>query len=180
MHITGLVCIQEKFTKPDHRSFANLRLFFFFFNHWSIHLFQSNQRFQAIRFVDRPVPEKIYIFHITLISCMAFVTPRYLSPVSTAMISFSGRVHEKKKKKGKKSSHFLRLAAKASETNLTAEQPSLLAAKYFWTNIPRGEYWRETAVFFFPFLAQAISEHKYPQAAQTHVTREGGNVIYIP
>ena len=74
---------------------------------------------------------------------MAFVTPRYLPPVSTAMISFSGRTHEKKKTKkktGKKRLHFLRLAAKASETNLTAEQPSLLAAKYFWTNIPRGEY----------------------------------------
>ena len=29
-----------------------------FFDHWSIHLFQSNQRFQAIEFVDRPVPKK--------------------------------------------------------------------------------------------------------------------------
>ena len=27
-------------------------------NYWSNHLFQSNQRFQAIEFVDRPVPEK--------------------------------------------------------------------------------------------------------------------------
>ena len=30
-----------------------------FFDHWSNHLFQSNQRFQAIEFVDRPVPEKL-------------------------------------------------------------------------------------------------------------------------
>ena len=31
-----------------------------------IHLFQSNQRFQAIRFVDRLVPEKLDIFGINL------------------------------------------------------------------------------------------------------------------
>ena len=30
-----------------------------FFDHWSNHLFQNNQRFQAIEFVDRPVPEKL-------------------------------------------------------------------------------------------------------------------------
>ena len=30
-----------------------------FFDHRSNHLFQSNQRFQAIEFVDRPVPEKL-------------------------------------------------------------------------------------------------------------------------
>ena len=38
----------------------SLRLFFFF-DHWSNHLFQSNQRFQAIEFVDRHVPEKLDI-----------------------------------------------------------------------------------------------------------------------
>ena len=31
-----------------------------------IHLFQSNQRFQAIKFVDRLVPEKLDIFGINL------------------------------------------------------------------------------------------------------------------
>ena len=30
-----------------------------FFDHRSNHLFQSNQRFQAIEFVDQPVPEKL-------------------------------------------------------------------------------------------------------------------------
>ena len=45
---------------------------FFFFNHWSTHLFQSNQRFQAIEFVDRTVREKLYIFCINL-PCMALV-----------------------------------------------------------------------------------------------------------
>ena len=30
-----------------------------FFDHWSNHLFKSNQRFQAIEFVDRPVPKKL-------------------------------------------------------------------------------------------------------------------------
>ena len=57
------------------------------------------------------------------------------------MISFLGRTHEKKKKEKRKTRlHFLGLAAKASETNLTAEQPSLLAAWDFWRNIPSGEY----------------------------------------
>ena len=38
--------------------FCSLRLFLLF-DHWSNHLFQSNQRFQAIEFMDRPVPEKL-------------------------------------------------------------------------------------------------------------------------
>ena len=33
-----------------------------FFDHWSNHLFQSNQRFQAIELVHQPVPEKLDIF----------------------------------------------------------------------------------------------------------------------
>ena len=37
-----------------------------FSHHWGIHLFQSNQRFQAIEFVDQPVPEKLQIFCINL------------------------------------------------------------------------------------------------------------------
>ena len=37
-----------------------------FSHHWSIHLFQSNQHFQAIEFVDRPVLEKFDIFRINL------------------------------------------------------------------------------------------------------------------
>ena len=36
-----------------------LFLFFFFSDNQSGYLFQSNQRFQAIEFVDRPVPEKL-------------------------------------------------------------------------------------------------------------------------
>ena len=31
----------------------------FFFDHWSDQLFQNNQRFQAIEFLDQPVPEKL-------------------------------------------------------------------------------------------------------------------------
>ena len=33
-----------------------------FFDHWSNHLFQSNQRFQVIEFMDQPVPEALDIF----------------------------------------------------------------------------------------------------------------------
>ena len=32
---------------------------FFFFDHRSVHLFQSNKRFEAIELMDRPVPEKL-------------------------------------------------------------------------------------------------------------------------
>ena len=37
----------------------------FFFTTWNIHLSQSNQRFQAIEFVDRPVPEKLFRINLS-------------------------------------------------------------------------------------------------------------------
>ena len=43
-------------TRPS--QFYKLK-FFFFFDHCSVYLFQSKQRFQAIEFVDRPVVEKL-------------------------------------------------------------------------------------------------------------------------
>ena len=36
-----------------------IKILLFFFLHFSFHLFQSNQRFQAIEFVDGPVLEKL-------------------------------------------------------------------------------------------------------------------------
>ena len=33
-----------------------------FFNVWGIHIFQSFQRFQAIEFMDQPVPKSLDIF----------------------------------------------------------------------------------------------------------------------
>ena len=39
-----------------------------FSDHFSNHLFQSNQRFQAIEFVDRPVQEKLDVF-LSFLSC---------------------------------------------------------------------------------------------------------------
>ena len=35
-----------------------IKILLLFFDHRSVHLFQSNQHFQAIAFVYRPVPEK--------------------------------------------------------------------------------------------------------------------------
>ena len=69
--IARLICIQWKFTTPDQLasplkfrwSFAHKR-FFFVFDHWSIHLFQNKHRFQAIEFMDQPIPEKPDIFWI--------------------------------------------------------------------------------------------------------------------
>ena len=56
--ITRSICIQWKFTTPDHRSFS--KTFFFFFQLVSsVHLFQSNQRFEAIQFMGRHVLEKL-------------------------------------------------------------------------------------------------------------------------
>ena len=88
-----------------------------FFNHWSIHLFQNNQRFQAIEFEDQPFPEKLYIFRITF-HCMASVTLRYLSPVSTVFASnawhYDARFGAPTRRKKKRNT------AKASETNFIA------------------------------------------------------------
>ena len=36
-----------------------IKIFLFFFDHWSGQLFQNNQRFQTIEFLDQPVPEKL-------------------------------------------------------------------------------------------------------------------------
>ena len=74
---------------------------------------------QSIEFANRPVPEKFCIFRIIL-PCIAFITPRYLSPVFTVsgtsgtLIAFLARTHEKKKKKRL---HFLSPTAKASDSN---------------------------------------------------------------
>lgn len=56
--------VQWKFTTPD--QFTLLIKILHFFGHWSLYLFQSDHCFQAIRFVDRPFPEKLNIFHINL------------------------------------------------------------------------------------------------------------------
>ena len=64
-----------------------LLLRFFFLDHWSVHLFQRNQRFQAIEFVDWPVREKLLIALIfpklSSQTCVASVTQRLLFPGST-------------------------------------------------------------------------------------------------
>ena len=36
-----------------------IKIILFFFDHWSDQLFQNNQHFQAIEFLDQPVPEKL-------------------------------------------------------------------------------------------------------------------------
>ena len=51
-HLHTMKVLQQPTTKV-----CSLRLFFFY--HWSIHLFQSNQSFQAIEFVDRPVRKSL-------------------------------------------------------------------------------------------------------------------------
>ena len=46
--------LQHPASWPHHQSFANKDSPFFSVDHWIVHLFQSNQRFQTIEFVDRP------------------------------------------------------------------------------------------------------------------------------
>ena len=41
-----------------------ITILLFFLDHLSVRLFQDNQRFQAIEFEDRPVPEKLHIASI--------------------------------------------------------------------------------------------------------------------
>ena len=53
---------------------------------YSVHLFQSNQRFSAIEFVDRHVSEKLKIYSFLSFlhkTCVASVKQRFLFPVST-------------------------------------------------------------------------------------------------
>ena len=58
---------QWKFTTPDQLATPSAPLIevllikiVLFFDHWGVHLFQSNQHFQAIEFMDQlPVPEKL-------------------------------------------------------------------------------------------------------------------------
>ena len=49
MLITRLICIQWKF-KTLTIEVLLIKVLLIFFDHWSVHLFQSNQRFQAIEF----------------------------------------------------------------------------------------------------------------------------------
>ena len=72
-----------------------------FFDHWSIHLVQSNQSVQAIEFVDGPVPEKLDIFCIY--NFLSFL-PKLCG------------AHTRKKKK-KRNNCIFSLAAKGSEAN---------------------------------------------------------------
>ena len=101
--------------------FFLIEVFTLFISHWSIYLCQSNQRFQAIEFVNSPVPEKLYIFRINL-HCMAFVTPKLLSPVSTVSgrnawhndLLFGADTRKKKKKTEKKRLHFRSATARST------------------------------------------------------------------
>ena len=69
------------------------------------HLFQRNQNFQVIEFVDQPIQEKLDISRSFL--CIAFVMMRFLSPDSTVSarnawdqdFPFGAHTREKKKKK---------------------------------------------------------------------------------
>ena len=57
-HKTYLHTVKVCNTQPS--QFCLLRFLFFFFRPLSnVHLFQSNQRFQAIEFLDRHVSEKL-------------------------------------------------------------------------------------------------------------------------
>ena len=121
MLITKLICKQWKFQTPDQLAwpskFCTLKLFFFF-DHWSNHLFQSNQLFQVIEFVDQPVPVKVDIFRSFLFLCMAFV----ISPVSmvSAKNAWGPQSHFEHTNTHmthkKKCLQFKSLAAKASKT----------------------------------------------------------------
>ena len=123
MFITRLICNTMKvyITRPVSLTIEVLLIkIVLFFDHWRNHLFQSYQRFQAIEFVDRPVPEKLEIFRLFL--CMHGF--RHASILSTVFTVFAKNAwdhnfpfwHGHRKKKAKRL-HFKSLAAKASESN---------------------------------------------------------------
>ena len=67
---------QWKFTTPGQLASPSAPLIevllikiLLFFDHWGVHLFQSNQHFQAIEFMDQlPVPEKLNLLHKSFLS----------------------------------------------------------------------------------------------------------------
>ena len=61
MLITRLICMQCTFTTPDQFIASPSK----FSLKYSL-VPERNQRFQAIEFVDRPVPEKLDIFRVNL------------------------------------------------------------------------------------------------------------------
>ena len=88
MFITRLICNTMKvyITRPVSLTIEVLLIkIVLFFDHWRNHLFQSYQRFQAIEFVDRPVPEKLKIFRLFL--CMHGF--RHASILSTVFTVFA-------------------------------------------------------------------------------------------
>ena len=108
MFITRLICNTMKvyITRPVSLTIEVLLIkIVLFFDHWRNHLFQSYQRFQAIEFVDRPVPEKLEIFRLFL--CMHGF--RHASILSTVFTVFAKNAwdhnfpfwhgHRKKKKR---------------------------------------------------------------------------------
>ena len=56
-----------------------IKIILFFFHHWSDQLFQNNQHFQAIEFLDQPVPEKLdmgflfYGYEVLQVECARII-----------------------------------------------------------------------------------------------------------
>jgi len=113
--IARLICIQWKFTTRNQLasplkfrwSFAHKR-FFFVFDHWSIHLFQNKQCFQAIEFMDKPIPEKPDIFWICCMSHCNIYHQFPWSPLGTAGTMIPLLVGTQKKGKRKHSFSLLK------------------------------------------------------------------------
>ena len=90
MLITRPFAYNESLQHPTIAGLLNYKIkILIFFDHSvrSVYLFQSNQRFQAIEFVDRHVSEKaLNLFFLKLSSgktYVASITQRFLFPVST-------------------------------------------------------------------------------------------------
>ena len=110
-------CCLDKLTKHVVEIILLIKILLFF-NHWSNHLFQSNQCFQAIEIMNCPVPEKLDIFYINiswafyawLLSCHHSYPKVPRTPLGTPGTPF-WCAH------AKICLHFLSLTAKASEIN---------------------------------------------------------------
>ena len=77
-HKTNLQTMKVSNTRPVGLTIKVLHIkIVLFFNHWSNHLFQSNQHFQVIEFMDQPVPEKFDIFRSFLFYAWLSLYPQF-------------------------------------------------------------------------------------------------------